>query len=82
MAPAAGQPVIGNALQSEKTFVGAYLLTDQKNIDTVTHEDLDELSVGEKIAILMAEVIYKDNGVTDHQRERRLLQIPARAPGI
>ena len=44
--------------------------------------DLDDLNRGAKIAFVISQITYKDNGVIHHQRECLWLQWPLSPPGV
>lgn len=62
----------------------AYAWTDDfKQHQIITKSDLDELtSFGTKIAFVLVEIAYKDNGKLHHLRTCQFLQPPATAPGV
>jgi hypothetical protein len=61
----------------------AYAWTDDfKQHQIITKSDLDDLTLGTKVAFVLVEIAYKDNGNLHHVRTCQFLQPPATAPGV
>jgi hypothetical protein len=70
-------------MPGDSQFISAFVITNVEGPSKVaTQDDLDKLRQGEEFAFVIAELIYKDQGVEHHQRMCVFLQPPATPPGI
>jgi hypothetical protein len=68
-------------MKEEEQFTSAFVSTDQGH-SLATQQELDVLKAGTNVAVVMAVITYKDNGVPHHLRRCLWLQPPAQSPGI
>ena len=76
------KPDFSTMMPGDRRFITAVLFTGTPRLIPATQEDLDDLRIGSKVAFIISEIIYQDNGVTHHQRQCFWLQKPASPPGI
>ena len=75
-----GEP--NTEMPGDETFFTAFNWEDETHKHDVTQSDLDNFRNGVKFAIVVIEIDFKDDGLLHHIRQCRILQPPARPPGI
>lgn len=73
----------GTLMPGDKRFDTAHLFVGRgQTPQPLTQEDLNELKIGQKVAFVVFEILYKDLGKLHHTRMCAWLQPPASPPGI